>query len=54
MEANPCVSDAPSHDISGSVEAMPGLFPTCAITHAIAWRALNQVDKRDKGQLHTK
>ena len=40
VEANPCVSDAPSHDVSGPVEAVPGLFPACAVTRAMAQRVM--------------
>ena len=54
VEVNPCMSDDPSHDVSGPIDAVPGLFPACAVTCAIAWRALNQADERDVEQLHTK
>ena len=36
VEANPCVSDTPSHDVSDPVEAVTELFPSCAVTHAMA------------------
>ena len=35
MEANPCVSDTPSRDVSDPVEAVTELFPSCAVTHAM-------------------
>ena len=40
VEANPCVSDVPH---SNTVEATLGLFPACAVTQAMAKRALDQV-----------
>jgi len=46
-ETNPCVSNVPH---STHVEDIPGLFPACAVTHAMAKKALNQV-RDDTGQL---
>ena len=36
VEANPCVSDTPSCDVSDPVETVTELFPSCAVTHAMA------------------
>ena len=36
MEANPCVSDTPSHDVSDPMEAVTELFPSCAVIRAMA------------------
>ena len=36
VEANPCVSDTPSRDVSDPVGAVTELFPSCAVTHAMA------------------
>ena len=49
VKANPCVSDDPSHDVSGPVDAVSGLFPACTVMHAMARRAPNQEDERDVG-----
>ena len=35
VEANPCVSDTPSHDVSDPMEAVTELFSSCAVTHAM-------------------
>ena len=43
VEANPCVSDTPNSHASDFVEVIPGLFPVCAVTRAMARRALDQV-----------
>ena len=39
VEANLCVSDAPDCEVSDTAEVIPGLFPACAITRAMAQRA---------------
>ena len=36
VEANPCVSDTPSCDVSDPAEAVTELFPSCAVTRAMA------------------
>ena len=36
VEPNPCVSDVPVCSNCEPVEAIPGLFPACAVTHAMA------------------
>ena len=54
VEANPYVSDTPSHDVSGPDEAVVELFLACIVMHVMAWRALNQAIERDVGQSHTK
>ena len=35
VEANPCVPDTPSRDVSDPVEAVTELFPSCAVTRAM-------------------
>jgi len=47
VEANPCVSNVPHFT---HVEDIPGLFPACAVTHAMAKRALDQL-RDDTDQL---
>ena len=54
MKANPCVSDAPSYGVSDPAEAVTMLLQACAVMYRMAWRALNQEDKRDVGRSHTK
>ena len=36
VEANPCVSDTPNHDVSDPVEAVTELFLSYTVTHAMA------------------
>ena len=36
VEANPCVSDTPSCDVSDPAEVVTDLFPSCAVTCAMA------------------
>ena len=43
VEANPCVSGIPCSSGSNAVEAIPGLFLACAVTRAMAKRAMNHV-----------
>ena len=43
VEANRCVSGIPCSSGSNAVEAIPGLFPACAVTRAMAKRAMNHV-----------
>ena len=45
MEANPCVSDTPSGDVSDPVEAVTELFPSCAVTRAMAKANAGKDDK---------
>lgn len=52
VEANPCMSDAPNCDVSDPIEAVPGLFPACVVTCAMAQRAPNQPDNSDVEQWH--
>ena len=54
MKADPCVSDAPSYNISDPAEAVTRLLQACAVMYTMARRTLNQEDKRDVGQSHTK
>jgi len=39
VEPNPCVSDVPNCSDCDPVEAIPGLFPVCAVTRAMAKKA---------------
>jgi len=39
VEANHHVSNVPHSSVGNPVEAIPGLFPACAVTHAMAKRA---------------
>jgi len=42
VKPNPCVSDVPICSDCDPVEAIPGLFPACVLTHAMAKKALVQ------------
>ena len=53
VEANLCVSDATNCEVSDTAEVIPGLFPVCVITRAMAQRAAtDQTDICDVGQSH--
>ena len=45
VEANPCVSDTPSSDVSDPAEAVTNSFPCCAVTHAMAKANSEKVDE---------
>jgi len=51
VEANPCVSDVPDSSCFDSVEAIPGLFPACAVTRAMAKKASVPVRHEDDEQV---
>ena len=42
VDINPCVSDVPHSSVCDPVDAIPGLFPACAVTCAMARRVLEQ------------
>ena len=51
VEANPCVCDVPDSSRSDVNEDIPGLFPACAITRAMANKLSLQVRPEGGGQI---
>ena len=50
VEANPCVCDFPNSSCSGVNEDIPGLFPACVVTRAMAKMSPLQVRPENDGQ----